>query len=159
MVSGGAAGVIGRLVVGALALGACSSSGDAPAAPAGPARLVRAAPGEVAPLVVAALADARAARRRVLVYVGAPWCEPCVALHAAAARGALDAALPGLTLLEFDLDVDEERLAAAGYASKFVPLFVVPGADGRATARATEGARKGGDYVQELVPRLQALLE
>lgn len=113
--------------------------------------------GEVAPLVAAAVAEAEQEHRRLLVYVGAVWCKPCEAFHDAAARGDLDTALPGLTLLTFDSDVDTERLVAAGYESRLIPLFVVPGRDGRATARATSGARTGGDYVAELVPRVQAL--
>jgi len=136
-------------------LGACSTSA-APTA-SGPVRIVEAPAGEVAPLVIAAEAEAAREHRRLLVYVGAVWCEPCLAFHEAAARGELDASLPGVTLLEFDLDLDEARLAAAGYESEMIPLFVVPGPDGRATARATSGARKGGDYVGQLVPRLQAL--
>lgn len=122
-------------------------------------RLVEAGPGEVQPLVVTALANATRDHRRLLVYVGASWCEPCQAFHAAAAAGKLDATLPGLTLLEFDLDRDNDRLTAAGYTSELVPLFAVPGADGRASGRATSGAYKGGNYVAQLAPRIQALLK
>ncbi len=121
-------------------------------------RLVVAGAGDVPPLVTAALAEASRNRRRLLVYVGASWCEPCQAFHAAAARGDLDATLPGLTLLEFDADHDTPRLAAAGYAFKLIPLFAVPGPDGRASGRATSGAYKGGDYIAQLAPRVQALL-
>jgi hypothetical protein len=120
-------------------------------------RSVQAGDGEVAPLVVAAMADAAREHRRLLVYVGAVWCEPCLAFHAAVAAGTLDASLPGLTILEFDLDLDEERLAAAGYTSELIPLFAVPGPDGRASGKATSGARKGGDYVAELTPRIVEL--
>jgi hypothetical protein len=143
-----------------LALVACDRDrSPAPApAPTGPVRLVQAGDGDVPPLVIAAAADAASEHRRLLVYVGAVWCKPCEAFHAAAERGDLDAALPGLTLLTFDSDVDSDRLATAGYQSRLIPLFVVPGPDGRGTARATSGARTGGDYVGELVPRVKALL-
>ena len=140
------------------ALAACSPSATPPPVPSGPVRVIEAGPGDVAPLVIAAAADAARDHRQLIVYVGAVWCEPCLAFHDAAERGELDRSLPGLTLLAFDLDLDEDRLAAAGYRSKMIPLFAVPGPDGRATDRATSGARKGGDYVGELVPRLQALL-
>ena len=138
-------------------IAACSSTKSPPPGPSGPVRLVEAPDGDVATLVQAAEAEAARDHRRLLVYVGATWCEPCVAFHEAAAAGQLDAALPGLTLLEFDLDRDESRLADAGYISDLVPLFVVPGPDGRGTALATSGAQKGGDYVAELAPRIQAL--
>ncbi len=139
-----------------LALGACERGESSPRT-TGPVRIVTASPGDVAPLVATAVADAEKEHRRLLVYVGAVWCKPCEAFHDAAVRGDLDTALPGLTLLAFDSDVDNDRLVAAGYESRLIPLFVVPGPDGRATKRATSGARTGGDYVAELVPRVQAL--
>jgi hypothetical protein len=155
---------VGRIAVLSLvlALAACEGSGSSPRPPpepvyTGPVRLVQAGPGDVPPLVIAAAADAAKEHRRLLVYVGASWCQPCEAFHAAAERGDLDAALPGLTLLTFDSDVDNDRLVEAGYQSRLIPLFAVPGPDGRGTPRATSGARTGGDYVAELVPRVQAL--
>lgn len=94
----------------------------------------------------------------VLVYVGATWCEPCREFHAAAEAGTLDAALGPLRLLEFDVDRDGTYLEAAGYRSQLVPLFARPGSDGRASGKQIEGARKGGDYVRELTPRVRELL-
>ncbi|HEU4536225.1 MAG TPA: hypothetical protein VFS00_19005 [Polyangiaceae bacterium] len=101
---------------------------------------------------------ARAAGRTLLVYLGAPWCEPCVRFHDAAKAGALDAELPGLTVLEFDHDRDSDRLRAAGYAWRYVPLFARPGADGRASGRSIEGSIKGEGAVAQIVPRLRGLL-
>ncbi len=143
------------------ALAACDTTPSPPPPPpqpSGPVRLIEAGAGDVAPLVSSALAAASRAHRRLLVYVGATWCEPCQAFHAAAARGELDATLPGLTLLEFDSDRDNARLTAAGYTSELIPLFAVPGPDGRATDRTTSGAYKTGDYVGQLAPRVRALL-
>lgn len=140
------------------ALGAAACQAPTPRAePHGAVAFEAAGPGEVTELVRAANARATAAHRRVLVYVGAPWCEPCVAFHAAATRGELDRALPGLTLLEFDADRDDARLRDAGYDARFVPLFVRPRADGTAGARI-EGASKGGDHATELTARLAPLL-
>jgi len=110
-------------------------------------------PGDVAPLVQK---DMR--RGRLLVYVGASWCEPCRRFHEAASAGKLDAQLGGLRLLEFDLDRDEARLRAAGYVSQLIPLFAVPGPDGRASGRQIEGSIKGDGAVVQILPRLQALL-
>ena len=115
--------------------------------------------GDVATLVVDERRRAQAAGRDLLVYVGASWCEPCTYFHAAAEDGSLDEVFPTLRLLEFDLDRDRDRLAAAGYESKLIPLFVVPDADGRAGPRRTEGGIKGPNAVQNLTPRLQALLQ
>jgi thiol-disulfide isomerase/thioredoxin len=95
----------------------------------------------------------------VLVYVGAPWCEPCRDFHDAANAGALDAALAPIRFLEFDLDRDGARLAAAGYTSPMVPLFARPAPDGTASGAQTDGVRTGGKYVEQLTPRIRALVQ
>lgn len=112
----------------------------------------------VAELVREEQARAEQDGRRLVVYVGATWCEPCHFFHAAAGRGDLDDAFPSLTLLEFDLDEDRERLVTAGYVSQYIPLFAMPGADGRASGRKIEGGVKGDGAVAELTPRLSLLL-
>jgi thiol:disulfide interchange protein len=116
------------------------------------------ASGDVAELVTAELERARTDDRLLLVYVGASWCEPCQYFHAAVEDGTLDDNLAGVRLLEFDLDQDKDRLAAAGYGSQMIPLFVVPGPDGRAGPRRTEGGVKGPAAVENLRARLVALL-
>jgi thiol-disulfide isomerase/thioredoxin len=100
----------------------------------------------------------RSPGKSVLVYEGATWCEPCQRFHAAALRGELDRDLPDLVLVEFDADRDRERLTAAGYASQYIPLFALPGADGRASGQYIEGSVKGEGAVGEITPRLRRLL-
>jgi thiol-disulfide isomerase/thioredoxin len=98
---------------------------------------------------------------RLLVAVGAPWCEPCRRFHTAVTEGKLDAALPGLVFLEFDHDRDEERLRAAGYVSRLIPLYALPDRDGRASpdpAMRIEGSIKGDGAVAEITPRLLRLI-
>ncbi|HXK19513.1 MAG TPA: thioredoxin family protein, partial [Polyangiaceae bacterium] len=70
--------------------------------------------------------EADASGMRVLVYVGATWCEPCQRFHKSLESGELDEALAGTKFIEFDADRDRSELRAAGYASKFIPLFSVP---------------------------------
>jgi thiol:disulfide interchange protein len=104
--------------------------------------------------------QAEAAGARVLVYVGASWCEPCERFHKALEAGQLDEALSGTHFLEFDADRDRAELSAAGYASKYIPLFSVPDPAGRSSGRAIAGSIKGDDAVRrDLVPRLVALLD
>ena len=117
------------------------------------------AEGDVAEIVRAEVEQAKAQDQQVLVYVGAHWCEPCQYFHAAIEDGSLDDVFPKLRLVEFDLDRDRERLDAAGYSSRMIPLFVAPGPDGRAGPRRTEGGIKGPDGVAHLQPRVAGVLE
>jgi hypothetical protein len=144
--------------VSAVAAVACSRN-EAPAAPVAHIRLTPGpAAGAIEPAVREELARAAAEKRRLIVYVGATWCEPCQKFHHAAADGQLDATFPDLTLLEFDLDRDGQRLASAGYTSKYIPLFAVPAEDGRASGKQVEGGIKGDGAVAYITPRLQTLL-
>ncbi|HTQ02568.1 MAG TPA: thioredoxin [Polyangiaceae bacterium] len=96
---------------------------------------------------------------RTLVYVGAPWCEPCQRFHAAVVNGELDTLLAGAHLLEFDADQYRDALHRAGYAYEFVPVIAIPGADGRSSGRILSGSIAGPSAVPgDLVPRLRALL-
>jgi thiol-disulfide isomerase/thioredoxin len=142
-----------------------SAAAAAPALPAGPlvlargVRIVHAGPGsDAARVVMDERAHARSDGRDLVVYVGAKWCEPCQFFHKAAQRGELDAEFPDLTILEFDLDEDRDRLATAGYVSQFIPLFAMPGPDGRASDKKFEGSVKGGGAVANIAPRLRTLL-
>ena len=116
------------------------------------------AEGEVQEIVRSALVKAKGEGRTLLVYVGASWCEPCQRFHQAAKAGQLDSAFPGLRLLELDLDRDGDRLKRAGYVSKMIPLFAVPREDGTASGRQIEGSIKGPGAVDQISPRLRALL-
>ena len=114
--------------------------------------------GEVQEIVRQELVRAKNEGRRLIVYVGAKWCEPCQRFHDAAKAGQLDAAFPGLRLLEFDLDRDRDRLEKAGYASRMIPLFALPRADGTGSGEQIEGSIKGAGAVDQITPRLRALL-
>lgn len=119
---------------------------------------VTAPEGDLAEAVKAESARARRDGRALLVYVGATWCEPCQRFHEAAERDELPGGLPPLRIVELDLDRDGERLSAAGYGSKMIPLFVVPGPDGRGTSLRVEGGIKGERAAANLTTRLRALL-
>ena len=95
---------------------------------------------------------------QLVVYVGATWCEPCQRFHQAVEAGELNKTFPGIRFLEFDSDTDGERLAQAGYKSRFIPLFSVPGPDGRDQGRRSAGAIKGPGAVDYIVPRLRRIL-
>jgi thiol-disulfide isomerase/thioredoxin len=114
--------------------------------------------GSVKAAVQAEVTRARERGRQLVVYVGAHWCEPCMRFHHAAEEKKLDARFPRLTLLEFDLDRDRDRLEEAGYKSRMIPLFTLPNPDGSASGEHIEGSVKGDGAVDEISPRLAALL-
>ena len=97
--------------------------------------------------------------KRLVVYVGASWCEPCTRFHDAAKSGALDATFGDVRMLVFDADRDTDALANAGYVSQMIPLFALPRNDGRSSTRQIEGSIKGEGAVGEITPRLRTLLE
>jgi hypothetical protein len=133
----------------------------APAAPSAPRKMraTDAAPeGDVDAIVRAAMTTAATERRRVVVYVGAAWCEPCQRFHHAVERGDLDGTFPEVDLVTFDADRDSERLASAGYVSRLIPLLALPGPDGRASGKQVEGGVKGEGAVAYIAPRLQQML-
>jgi thiol-disulfide isomerase/thioredoxin len=116
------------------------------------------ASGDVAEIVREELAQARKENRRVLVYVGATWCEPCQRFHHAAEQGLLDKDFPDLTFIEFDADRDTQRLLASGYGSQYIPFFALPRPDGRASSRHIQGGVKGDGAVVDITTRLKELL-
>ena len=115
--------------------------------------------GAIEPWVQEQVELADAAHVRVLVYVGASWCEPCQRFHEAVQRGELNGTLNGLRFLEFDQDRDAQALRTAGYVYQYIPVLALPDPDGKNHGRMISGSVKGPNSVREnLVPRLQALL-
>ncbi len=160
----------GMCVAAAIAMAACKSHENAPADPTAHSAVaapseggrIRVAPasavGEVAPAVRVEMQRAASERRRLVVYVGAEWCEPCAKFLRAARNGELDSAFGDVTLLEFDSDRDGPRLAAAGYTSRYIPLFALPAADGTSSRTQIEGGIKGDGAVANIASRLKQLL-
>jgi len=114
---------------------------------------------DIAALVRATAQQLGVRHRRLVVYVGATWCEPCQQIHAAIAGHRLDTVFPDLSLLVFDADRDATALEKAGYVSDLIPLFALPDADGRSSARREFGGRKDIDNVPLLTDKLHRLLD
>jgi hypothetical protein len=97
---------------------------------------------------------------RTLVYVGAPWCEPCQRFHAAVLGGTLDGVLARTRLLEFDAEQHGAALHRAGYAYELIPVIALPNPDGRSSGHLLSGSIKGPSAVtDDILPRLRALLD
>ncbi len=145
----------------ASAAGSAATEGSAAALNLAPPSFLRypGQTGAIEPWVQQQVELADAAHLRVLVYVGASWCEPCQRFHEAVQRGELNGSLNGLRFLEFDQDRDAGALKVAGYSYQYIPVLALPDPDGRNHGRMISGSIKGAKAVQEnLVPRLQALL-
>src|SRR5262245_2857436 len=131
------------LALAALLTAGCSGKpGDAGARRAGDATKVEAAPATkaapefvkassldagMAALGLASQEQATRDGRRLVVYVGAPWCEPCLAFHAAVEAGKLDTELAGIRFLEFDADEHRAAIDEGGYGGRLIPRFALPG--------------------------------
>lgn len=135
------------------------SQPDRTTSPGGPEFVEAPASGDVVDIVQRELARAEGDDRRLLVYVGATWCEPCRYFHDAVEDGTYDEVFPRLRLVEFDLDRDRDRLQAAGYTSRYIPLFAIPDPDGRASGRQHQGGIKGPGAVALLRDEVTALLQ
>jgi thiol-disulfide isomerase/thioredoxin len=109
----------------------------------------------LAPLVTRAQAD----HKKLVVYVGASWCEPCQHFHDAATASQLDDQFGDLRIVVFDYDRDDRALAAAGYQSEMLPLFALPNADGRASGKQFAGSIKGNGAVAQIAPNLHHLVD
>ncbi len=134
------------------------TTGPSPLVLAPGVRMIKPEGGDAADIVKRQVAREKADGRTTLVYVGATWCEPCQRFHEAAKKGELDAEFPKLSIIEFDADHDRDRIAAAGYASEYIPLFVKPGPDGRGSKARFSGSVKGPYAIPDLTKKLKALL-
>lgn len=97
---------------------------------------------------------AKADGRVLVVYVGATWCDPCKKFKQELHSGNLDAKLSKITLLAFDADKDQDRLATVGYSFRFIPFVALPGADGQPTD-SQEARGKGAAAWRELLGKLE----
>lgn len=117
------------------------------------------ATGDLGALLRSETARATTDGRKLVVYVGATWCEPCRRFHDALKAGSLHAAFPKVRFLELDADRHARPIQGAGCQSDFIPLFALPDANGRCSPTARiAGSIKGDGAVANIVPRLQSLL-
>ena len=104
--------------------------------------------GAIEPWIQEQVETADSAHLRVLVYVGASWCEPCQHFHQAVERGELNGTLNGLRFLEFDQDRDAAALKVAGYIYEYIPVLALPDPDGRNHGHMITGSIKGPNAIK-----------
>src|SRR5579871_5708124 len=103
--------------------------------------------GDPAAFVRTEIERARHDEKKLVIYVGAKWCEPCQRFHQAAEAGSLDASFPDLRLIDLDHDADEAAVGGLGCGSQMIPLFSLPDATGHCTDQRAEGGIKGDGAV------------
>jgi thiol:disulfide interchange protein len=121
-------------------------------------RQIIAEPGDVADIVKKEAQKAESLGQHLVVYVSAPWCAPCQMFQEQLHDGEVNAQLAHLTFLKFDEDRDAERLRSAGYNGEYVPRFVLPQADGKASAKRFEGVIKSNDMLAQIRDQLTQLV-
>lgn len=142
----------------AIVVGLFAACTPKPASKSSEPQIVVAQAGAVQEVVQGAMARAKTEGRRLVVYVGASWCEPCHVFLDGVSAGKLPATLSDIVILKFDNDADDARLAKANYGGQMIPRFVLPGADGTGSEFRFEGSVKGDAAMGNIVPRLEALL-
>ena len=93
--------------------------------------------------------------KQLVVYVGAVWCKPCKEFDAATKQANFGSDLDHIRLMKFDWYRHQTPLHRANYGSQYLPLFVVPGPDGKGSDKRFFGSRfKGQVGVEDLKKRL-----
>ena len=113
----------------------------------------------VAERVRAELTRAQREKKRLIVYVGALWCEPCERFLKASKTEDFGQEFASVRFLKFDLDKHASALGRAGYDSQYIPLFVLPNKDGRASEKRSVGSKQGQAAVAYLKERVLSLLK
>ena len=119
-------------------------------------RRVSVDPHRLGPELRALAQEASCARTRILVELGAPWCEPCRALDAAFARESNRALLAGWWLVEVDVDALPPG-PVLGRSVHTVPALVRLDRSGRPEAWL-QGAALPTDSAARLDAALQGFL-
>src|SRR5689334_14044630 len=135
-----------------------ASAGPAEIAPRRPPiRRVSVDPRRLAPELRALAQEASRSGARLLVELGAPWCEPCRALDAAFARDGNRAVLAGWWLVEVDVDALPPG-PVLGRATHTVPALVRLDRSGRpaawlqGAALPTDSAARLDEALREFLP-------
>ena len=113
----------------------------------------------VAKAVLKEMQQATKDGKKLVVYVGARWCKPCKDFDTAAKQPDFGSEIDHIRLMKFDWDRHQTALNRANYGSQYLPLFVLPGPDGKGSKERFFGGRfKGKAGVADLKKRLAELV-
>lgn len=112
--------------------------------------------GALQELVKAEVGKAAAKAQRPVVYLGAAWCDPCVALKKHRHDPLMTDAMRGAYVIEIDLDDWKlEDMKALGFRTGVVPIFHAVNSEGRATGPAVDGSSWGANVPASMAPPLK----
>jgi hypothetical protein len=106
--------------------------------------------------VKAEVAKAQAKKLTPIVYVGATWCDPCLALKKHRDDPKMVDAFEGTFVIEIDADDwNAASFGALGYKTSVIPIFIAVDAEGKATGRTIDGGAWGDNIPQNMAPPLK----
>ena len=142
----------------ALALAACKRE-PSPGA-GGPTRSafvqLKPAAGELATLLPAEVAKARAQQLSPYVEIGAEWCKPCKQLEASMNDGRMKDAFNGTYVIRLDVDDWGGSLAAFDLEPTVIPVVFEVDAHGKSTGRSINGNDWGATTAENVAPQFKA---
>lgn len=99
-------------------------------------------------------AEAVAAGKTPVVYVGAGWCQPCVAYKAVLDDPRMKEAHAGVRILEADMDLHYEGLSELGVNPSGIPHWEILDASGKSTGAVITGGAWGDNTPENMAPAL-----
>ncbi len=128
--------------------------------PSGPFHLadvkLKPASGELATLLPAEIAKARAQHLVPYVEVGAAWCKPCRQLQASMTDPRMKDAFDGTYLIHLDVDDWSSSLSALDLEPTVIPVVFEVDAQGKSTGRSINGNDWGDNRAESMAPQLKA---
>jgi hypothetical protein len=113
------------------------------------------ADGALPVLLSGELAKAKAQKLKPIVYIGATWCAPCVAIQKNLADPLMIDAFQGTYVIHLDLDAWDKALTAAGFKNDAVPVFFRVDEAGKPQGKIDGGAWEA-DIPANMAPPLKA---
>jgi hypothetical protein len=112
--------------------------------------------GPIAAQVQAEVETAKAKHLSPFVYLGAGWCDPCVAIKRSLNDPKMRDALKGTYIIELEVDEwDEKELKALDYRLGTIPYFSELDARGHGTGRSINGGAWGENTPENMAPPLK----
>ncbi|MCA9623665.1 MAG: thioredoxin family protein [Myxococcales bacterium] len=99
---------------------------------------------------------AKAVKLKPVVYVGATWCGPCVAIKKTKGDSRMKEAFSGVFVIEVDMDQwKKEDFAALGMNPTAIPVFYAVDDAGKATGKQIDGGAWGDNIPENMAPPLK----